>query len=38
MRELSILISVTADGVMQAPDRVDEDPTSDFQGGWAAGC
>ncbi len=38
MRELSILIFVTADGVMQAPGQVDEDPTGGFRGGWATGC
>jgi dihydrofolate reductase len=37
MRKITAFISVTLDGVMQAPGRPDDDPRGDFgHGGWAA--
>jgi dihydrofolate reductase len=37
MRKITAFVSVTLDGVMQAPGRPDEDTRGDFQyGGWAA--
>lgn len=39
MRNLAILTFMTLDGVMQAPNSVDEDPTGGFtSGGWARKC
>ncbi len=36
MRSLALLTFETLNGVMQAPVMPDEDPTSGFEGGWAA--
>ena len=39
MRELAVLIFVSADGVMQGPANAAEDPSDGFtQGGWANPC